>query len=198
MFISDEGQGRAVLLLHGCLLPPAYFGSLTETLLGERRVLVPYLPGYTPSPMIDGEYTLERVTALLADELQRLGITELDIVAHSLGTYRALALALSGRVVVGTLLGWGGFAGLDPEAARMFGAVANGFRTGAVTWETLFHSSFAPGFIEAHPSEADACRQLATSVPAPVAATEFDARIANGIPSSSPTLRPQSMSEMFT
>jgi pimeloyl-ACP methyl ester carboxylesterase len=45
MYIDDQGEGEAVVLIHGAN-PVSYFDDLVEALRDEYRVLVPHIPGW--------------------------------------------------------------------------------------------------------------------------------------------------------
>lgn len=114
MFIRDCGSGSAVLLLHGSPTAISYFDPLEAALVARHRVLIPEFPGYGRSPR-SVPYRFDQVQDELVGQLRQLGVTETAVVGFSLGAYRALALALDGRVRVTAAVLMGGFAALTAE-----------------------------------------------------------------------------------
>jgi pimeloyl-ACP methyl ester carboxylesterase len=95
----DEGEGPAVVLLHG--FPTSSFLWRREVwLLAQRmRVIAPDLLGYGASEKPTGADRSERAQARLVEELLgRLGIGETAVVGHDIGGAVALMLALDGSV----------------------------------------------------------------------------------------------------
>jgi 3-oxoadipate enol-lactonase len=112
--VADRGGGPAVMLLHGAPSAISDFAGLVEALAVDRRVVVPELPGYGASPMLDGEYTFARVYTLLEDMLLARGIREVAVVGFSLGAHHALAVAgVWRRVRVSSVISLAGFAMLE-------------------------------------------------------------------------------------
>jgi pimeloyl-ACP methyl ester carboxylesterase len=89
-----------------------------------------------------------------------LGAPEVDVVGFSLGAYRALRLALSGRIRVGVIVSLGGFASLtEPHrsALRAFAATVEkmpDFRDRSLRRQTA-PMLLAPSFLVAHPQDAE-------------------------------------------
>lgn len=104
------GSGAPVLLLHGAPSSVEDFRPLVERLARRHRFLWPDLPGYGLTPAVEGHTTVAKVQTMLEDALLALGIHELAVVGYSFGAYRALSLALGGRVRVSDLVCLGGFA----------------------------------------------------------------------------------------
>jgi pimeloyl-ACP methyl ester carboxylesterase len=132
--VVDRGGGPAVMLLHGAPSAISDFAGLVEALAVDHRVLVPELPGYGKSPMLDGEYSFARIYALLEDMLLARGIRELSVVGFSLGAHHALAVAgVWRRVRVTTVVSLAGFAMLEAaDREAVIGFVDMLSRPGAV------------------------------------------------------------------
>src|SRR5437870_13594795 len=97
MHLIETGRGPATLVLHGSPQASSHFRPLVERLSPNRRCYLPDLPGYGHSRAHLGA-ELAATTKLLEDTLLGKGIGEVAIVGSSLGAYRALALAFSGRL----------------------------------------------------------------------------------------------------
>jgi 3-oxoadipate enol-lactonase len=155
LHIEEIGSGRPLVMLHGC---PGWGGLFRRTAkhLEGRRVLLPDMPGYGRSPRLDGAYSFDRVLALLEDALLERGVTEAGVVGFSLGGYRALQLALSGRVKVADLVLIGTPADLD-EAGRTMRREAAELIRGSETFEAPFFYNLmkdlmvSPGYPEREP-----------------------------------------------
>jgi pimeloyl-ACP methyl ester carboxylesterase len=153
--LHDQGVGPAVLLLHGSPSSAACFAPLVDALAPRHRVLVADLPGYGESPPLDAPRgDLERVRALLEDALVARGISELAVVGYSLGSYRAIQLAVSARVRVTHLVCLAGLSGLDPEGRSEFRRAAAMLRDGFDFRPIWLARMTAPGFAETHEREA--------------------------------------------
>jgi pimeloyl-ACP methyl ester carboxylesterase len=122
---TDEGVGSAVMLLHGGPSSVADFDPVVAALRDDHRVLVPWLPGYGPSPRLDGDYSFARVYELIEQALHLRGVGEVAIVGVSQGAHHALALASSTRVRVTRLVCLAGYAALTPaDREAMIGFAA--------------------------------------------------------------------------
>jgi pimeloyl-ACP methyl ester carboxylesterase len=80
------GDGAPVLFLHGAFVDGSLWDPVVS-LLGDRRCLVPTLPlGSHRSPVADRpRLTPSGVVDLIADEIARLGLTDLTVVASDTG-----------------------------------------------------------------------------------------------------------------
>jgi pimeloyl-ACP methyl ester carboxylesterase len=147
-FIDDCGQGPPIVLLHGTPSRPDDFAPLVERLSRQRRVLVPHLPGYGKTPAAASS-ALDDVTARLEDSLLEAGAPDVAVVAFSGGAYKAVAMALNGRITVRRLALLAPVVGVDADVGNGYRAIANAFRSGALdprpTWLTRMAS---PGLSE--------------------------------------------------
>jgi pimeloyl-ACP methyl ester carboxylesterase len=102
---TDQGQGRAVLFIHGLggqtrNFPPALIAGLADTF----RVVVFDRPGSGHSSRpLTYPAGVRRQAATIAELIRRLGMERPLVVGHSLGGAVALALALDHPEVVGGL-----------------------------------------------------------------------------------------------
>ena len=125
----DVGTGAPVLLLHGMPSPPEELVALAATLAG-RRALIPFMPGYAGAPPATGRQGFAPIETALLALLAERGVADVDIVGTSAGAYRAIRLALSGRVPVRSLTLLGGFAGLSPNERDGMRGFARALRDG--------------------------------------------------------------------
>jgi pimeloyl-ACP methyl ester carboxylesterase len=113
--LSMLGTGPDVVLLHGMPCPPQHLAPLQRALAeaGRRAILVE-LPGYGASAPLEGEYSMRRAQRAVEDTLLAAGVTEADFVGFSAGAYRALSIALDGRIRVGRVVTLGAMYGVEP------------------------------------------------------------------------------------
>jgi 2-succinyl-6-hydroxy-2,4-cyclohexadiene-1-carboxylate synthase len=90
-----EAGAPAVLLLHGFLGSSADWSEVATRLEGEFYCLCPDLPGHGRSAGLPGSYSMERTSRLLADLLDRNGVSRTHVVGYSMGGRLALFFALA-------------------------------------------------------------------------------------------------------
>ena len=92
MVVDVEGQGPAVVMLHGLGGTSNSFQTLMPR-LGGYRVVRPDLPGAGRSPVPRGKISADGLATSLLAVLGNLGIERAHIVGHSFGTLVAQHLA---------------------------------------------------------------------------------------------------------
>jgi pimeloyl-ACP methyl ester carboxylesterase len=107
IYVKDVGQGPALLLIHGYGSSHDSFLPIIPELSRSRRVLAVDLPGFGRSDKYQGDYSPAALAGHLLRVLDRKGVREVDLVAHSWGSSIALTMALQAprRVRTLTLLG---------------------------------------------------------------------------------------------
>jgi 3-oxoadipate enol-lactonase len=131
LHVDDHGSGPAVVLLHGMPSAPEDFDPLVARLTRDHRVLVPHLPGYGRTAPEPEPRPLDELVGRLERSLIGAGVARADFVAFSAGAYKAVAIALRGRVAVSRLILFAPVVGLDPEAAQGYRDIAAAARSGA-------------------------------------------------------------------
>ncbi|MBV9270346.1 MAG: alpha/beta fold hydrolase [Candidatus Eremiobacteraeota bacterium] len=91
--VEIDGNGDAVVLLHGFPLTRAVWELQASHLASHARVIRPDLRGMGMSSVPDGPYLMETLASDVAAVLDALGISRATIVGHSLGGYVAMAFA---------------------------------------------------------------------------------------------------------
>lgn len=97
----DQGEGPALLFLHGNGSDLSVFDGVYSELVGQWRVIGVDLPGYGKSAKPRLDYGAEWYANHVSSLLDRLGVRRVVVVAHSYGGLVALSLALKepGRIV---------------------------------------------------------------------------------------------------
>ena len=116
MHIEETGSGPALVLLHGSPSPVDLFHPVADAFAATHRILTPHFPGYGKTPADPAPVSLNGQLRRLEDALLARGVTECAAVGYSLGAYRALQLAASGRIRVTRAVLLGGFANFDAAA----------------------------------------------------------------------------------
>jgi pimeloyl-ACP methyl ester carboxylesterase len=81
----DEGEGEALLLIHGMAGSSETWRSVLPRLAKWYRVVAPDLLGHGQSDKPRGDYSLGAFAVWLRDLLDELGVTQATVVGHSLG-----------------------------------------------------------------------------------------------------------------
>jgi len=174
MQFSEHGSGPAVLMLHSVPGTTGSFGPLARALSSRARALVPAMPGYGASPRLE-PYTHEGVRERIELELEARGVRSCAIVAHSGGTYRALCLALAGRIRVEAMVLVGAVAGFDEASRAQYEQLSVAVRGGADLRPMYRETATAPGFAARHPERMDEILSAVDACPPAVLADEFHA-----------------------
>ena len=95
--VSEQGTGRAFLVLHGGAGPQSVTGF--ADLLATRepaRVIVPTHPGFGGTPRPEGLDTMASLARVYTGLLDELGLTGVTVVGNSIGGWIAAEIALAG------------------------------------------------------------------------------------------------------
>lgn len=175
MHIRVTGNGPSVLLLGGCPTPAGHLAPLADRLSHSHRVLLPDLPGYGDSPMLDGEYTILRAQRVIENAVLDLDVDAVAIVGVSLGAYRAFSMALTRRLHVTSVVTLGGFAGIDHDIREAYFQFAAAIRNGVDLSDVFVERMFSSMFAASHPDIVTLVKSWLTIIPATVLASELEA-----------------------
>lgn len=89
----DQGQGPAIVFLHGFCESPAIFDGLLPYCPAGTRIIRPVLPGHQSTPWTPSISSIDAAADWLRDLLDHLHIRNCTLVGHSLGGYIAAAMA---------------------------------------------------------------------------------------------------------
>ena len=90
---KEQGQGQAVVLLHGFCGSSSYWDKLLPLLPAHYRYIAPDLRGHGHSGAPAGDFSMEAFADDLARLLEHLEEKQVIVLGHSLGGYVTLALA---------------------------------------------------------------------------------------------------------
>jgi pimeloyl-ACP methyl ester carboxylesterase len=91
---TEWGQGSPVVVLHGLQDTERTWWRVAEVLARRHRVFALDLPGCGLSERPDASYTIDWQAEIVSSWLDRLGLSSLDVVAHSYGGGVAMWLLL--------------------------------------------------------------------------------------------------------
>jgi pimeloyl-ACP methyl ester carboxylesterase len=93
--VSDRGDGRSFLLLHGGAGPQSVTG-FADLLAAERpaRVLVPTHPGFGGTPRPESLHTVRGLAAVYVALLDELELREVTVIGNSIGGWIAAEMEL--------------------------------------------------------------------------------------------------------
>lgn len=94
IYVHDRGRGPAILLVHGYGAAHDNWLPLLDELAREHRVLAVDLPGFGRSDKYAGDYSPSALAGKLLQLLDRKGVRDVHVIAHSWGSSIALALTL--------------------------------------------------------------------------------------------------------
>ena len=92
---QDQGQGPAVVLIHGYGASLASWAGVAPVLATTHRVIAVDLKGFGWTTRPEGDYSPAAQAALVWHVLDKLGVADVAIVGHSWGSSVALAMAVA-------------------------------------------------------------------------------------------------------
>ena len=93
IYLEQEGQGEAVLLVHGFGASHSTWDAMRPALKERYRVLALDLPGHGFSDKYPGDYSMPAIARKVLKVLDSQGVKQVHVVAHSWGTAISLTLA---------------------------------------------------------------------------------------------------------
>ncbi len=195
---SDQGTGKPVVLLHGFPLTGAMWRFQVDGLAAEHRVIVPDLPGFGGSAVVDGPVTMATYANAVADLLNGLGVNgPIALAGFSMGGYVAFEILRQGRIDVGALALVDTKATADtPEARQGRHTMAARVREegAGVMADAMLPKLFSAAALESMPSVTAEVHQMMSAQPAESVAQALEAMAAR--PDSTPELAAVSASTM--
>jgi 3-oxoadipate enol-lactonase len=167
--VEVQGEGPAVLFIHGYPLNGAIWRDQVNALDGFRRI-VPDLRGMGQSDAPDLGYSMAIYAADLAALLDTLGIDEVILCGHSMGGYIAFEFLRTWRSRVRGLVLVDSRAEADsPDGRRARDAAAATARDGGAVAvaEAMLPKMLAPGTMTHRPEVVERVRALMMGTPVP-------------------------------
>ncbi len=93
IYFSDQGKGRAVVLLHGFLGAKEIWQGVCEKLSKSYRVIAIDLPGHGQTPCLGYAHSMDLMARSVKAVMEHLRLKKYVIIGHSMGGYVALAFA---------------------------------------------------------------------------------------------------------
>ena len=90
---TDEGNGSAVVLLHGFLEDHTMWDDLAKEFSSSHRVIRVDLLGHGKSGILGDIHSMEDQAEMVKAVTQKIGVDRYTVIGHSMGGYIALALA---------------------------------------------------------------------------------------------------------
>ena len=93
IFYRVEGNGQAVLLLHGFAEDGEIWKNQVEFLKNKFKLIIPDIPGSGKSPFNNAFKTIDDFAEIINPILDQEKIEAIALIAHSMGGYISLAFA---------------------------------------------------------------------------------------------------------
>ena len=103
IYYTDNGEGPAVVLLHGFLETSAMWTDFIPELSKNNRVICIDLLGHGQTDCIGYVHTMDAMADAVRAVLSELNIVKAKVIGHSMGGYVALALAEQQPALVASL-----------------------------------------------------------------------------------------------
>lgn len=104
LHIEEEGQGTAVVALHGLGSSARDWGPVTPLLAARHRVIAPDLRGHGRSDRRGGRYNVPRFARDVAGLCERMAVPRAHVIGLSMGGMIAFELALARPDLVRSLI----------------------------------------------------------------------------------------------
>lgn len=93
IFYTDEGKGKAIVLLHGFTESSRIWKQFSTQLSVKNRVVTIDLPGHGKSECLGGVHSMELQAEVVYAVLKRIRVGKCLMIGHSMGGYVTLAFA---------------------------------------------------------------------------------------------------------
>lgn len=163
----DQGQGTALVLLHGYLETMEMWQGVLPELAKHFRVICPDMPGHGKSPAQENQ-TIESMGEAVISLMDELKIQNFNLAGHSMGGYVSLAMAEKHpeRIIRIALLHSHTYADAPEKAAnRLRETVLISRRKKELIINFAIPNLFAPDFAEKHPDIVDKAIEMALTTP---------------------------------
>jgi pimeloyl-ACP methyl ester carboxylesterase len=165
---ADQGEGEAVVLLHGFCGSSAYWEPLVPLLSGSLRCIVPDLRGHGSSDAPLGAYSIEQMADDVLKLLDELNVEKATMLGHSMGGYVTLSFA---QRYASRLNGFGlihstGYADDEAGKEKRLKAVSTIQTEGMTVFiDGLIPGLFAPGTAKSRPELIQKAKEIGYLTP---------------------------------
>lgn len=104
IFYEAKGTGNPLVLLHGFLESSKIWKPFFPSLAAKRQVVTIDLPGHGKSGNLGSIHSMEEIALIVKAVLEKLNITRVTLVGHSMGGYVCLAFLEQFPTLVNALL----------------------------------------------------------------------------------------------
>ena len=146
-----SGNGPALFLFHSLLSDRASFASIEPELMRSHRVIVPELPGFGGSKVVEGG--LAAVADRMAEVVSEVGDRETIVLGNGYGGFVALQMAIRHPSIAKKLIladCGAAFSEAGRDAFRNMAAASKAKGLAAIT-DVAMRRLFAPEFQAGHP-----------------------------------------------
>lgn len=145
-----DGQGPALVLLHGLLENSSMWQDFIPQLSPKRQVVCIDLPGHGKTACLKEQHTMEEMAKVVLAVLHHHQVSSADVVGHSMGGYVALAMAEASPHSIKDLVLVNSTFEADSEARKQLRTkvIATAKDNYAALIRMSFSNLFAPGSSE--------------------------------------------------
>jgi len=93
VYYEDEGQGDAIVLLHGFLENSSMWSNIKPHLLSNHRIISIDLLGHGKTPCLGYIHTMKDMADMVLVVIEHLQLKTYKLIGHSMGGYVALSVA---------------------------------------------------------------------------------------------------------
>ena len=93
VYYEDEGQGDAIVLLHGFLENSSMWANIKPHLISNHRIISIDLLGHGKTPCLGYIHTMKDMADMVLAVIEHLQLKTYKLIGHSMGGYVALTVA---------------------------------------------------------------------------------------------------------
>ena len=162
---SVEGNGEAILFIHGLSDNLHYWDVLANNLKNDYKIIRYDLRGHGESPLDDDDLTIDTYTNDLYNLLEELSINRVKIVAFSLGGLIALNFTIKHPEKVSSLILMSSFAKCTANQKNIFNMLKDALNNGFEDYfDSILPMVYCPKFVEDNHEEFEIVKEYAASI----------------------------------
>ena len=162
---SVEGNGEAILFIHGLSDNLHYWDLLANNLKNDYKIIRYDLRGHGESPLGNDDITIDTYYDDLYDLLEELSINTVNIVSFSLGGLIALNFTIKHPEKVSSLILMSSFAKCTANQKNIFNMLKDALNNGFEDYfDSILPMVYCPKFIEDNHEEFENVKKYASSI----------------------------------